>query len=101
MLIFNTTYQVDMNDARDFVIFIHEQYLPATLQQGELKNGRLSRILSHKDPDSECFAVQFEVEDTAALHRWHVKVGQQLEADIVKMFNERVVGFSTIMEVIE
>lgn len=101
MLIFNTTYQVDNNDAREFVIFVHEQFMPATHQQGDMKNGRLLRILSHKDPDSECFAVQFEVEDTAALHHWHTQLGQSLEKDIEKMFNGRVVGFSTIMEVIE
>ena len=96
MLLFNTTYQVDLNDAREFVIFIHEQFLPSSLQQGDLKNGRLARILSPKEPDSE-----FEVEDAAALHRWHVKIGQQLEADIQKMFKGRAVGFSTLMEIID
>ncbi|MCF0160460.1 MAG: DUF4286 family protein [Bacteroidaceae bacterium] len=101
MLLFNTTYQVDLNDAREFVIFIHEQFLPSSLQQGDLKNGRLARILSHKEPESECFALQFEVEDSAALHRWHVKIGQQLEADIQKMFKGRAVGFSTLMEIID
>lgn len=101
MLVFNTTYQVDLNDARNFVIFIHEQYIPTTLAQGMLKNGRLCRILSHKDPDSECFSLQFEVESSADLHHWHVKVGQQLEKNIQQLFDGRVVGFSTMMEVIE
>ena len=28
MLIYNTTYQVDMNDARNFVIWLTECYIP-------------------------------------------------------------------------
>ncbi|MCQ2245805.1 MAG: DUF4286 family protein [Bacteroidaceae bacterium] len=101
MLIINTTFQTDLNDARDFVVWLHEKYIPTTVEQGDLKNPRLTRILSHREQDSECFSLQFEVESTLKLHHWHVQVGQQLEQEMIKMFNERVVGFSTMMEIIE
>lgn len=101
MLIYNTTYQMDINNARNFVIYIHNQFIPATQQQGDLQNARLARILSHKDPDTECFSLQFEVESTAKIHHWLIEQGNKLNEEMLKMFNNQIVGFSTIMEVVD
>lgn len=101
MLIYNTTYQMDVSEARNFVIYIHNQFIPTALAQGDLKNARLARILSHKDPESECFSLQFEAENTADIHRWLIEKGNKLNEDMLKVFNNQIVGFSTIMEVIE
>ena len=91
MLIYNTTFHVEMGDARNFVIWLNEYYIP------EVEN---LRILSHKEQDSECFSLQWEVEDSAALHRWHVKQGATLNAEMMKVFKDKVIGFPTLMEVI-
>ena len=101
MIIYNTTYQMSEADARHFVIWVLESYFPQVHTQGMMRNGRLSRILSHKEDDSECFAVQFETDSTATLHAWFVKQGQGLNEEMLRLFNNRVVGFSTMMETIE
>ena len=62
MLIYNTTYHVTTADARNFVIWLNECYIPEIEQSGELKNPRILHILSHKEDDSECFSLQWEVE---------------------------------------
>lgn len=100
MLIYNTTFHVEMGDARNFVIWLNEYYIPEVENLGELKNPRILRILSHKEQDSECFSLQWEVENSAALHRWHVKQGVTLNAEMMKVFKDKVIGFSTLMEVI-
>lgn len=89
-----------MGDARNFVIWLNEYYIPEVENLGELKNPRILRILSHKEQDSECFSLQWEVEDSAALHRWHVKQGATLNAEMMKVFKDKVIGFPTLMEVI-
>ncbi len=101
MLIYNTTYHVELDDARNFVIWLHECYLPQAEQSGELRNGRILRILSHQEQDSECFSVQFEADDSAALHRWHTHTGGRLNEELMKVFKDRVLGFPTLMEVIQ
>lgn len=98
MLIYNTTYQVSNDEAQNLVIYLHEQFLPAAQASGEVKNPRLCRILSHQDPDSECFSLQFEVESSAVLHKWYTAVGNKLNAEMLKIFKDKVVGFPTLME---
>lgn len=101
MLIYNTTYHVQMNDARNFVIWLSECYIPAVEKSGELKNPRILRILSHKEQDSECFSLQWEVENSAVLHHWHTKQGVHLNEEMLKLFKDKVIGFPTLMEVIK
>ena len=101
MLIYNTTYQVDMADARNFVIWLCECYIPEVEKNGKLNNARLTQILSHQEADSECFSLQWEVEDTATLHRWHTEQGMALNEEMMKIFKDKVVGFPTLMEVIK
>jgi len=99
MLIYNTTYQVEEGDAKHFVIYLHEIFVPAVEKSGMLKNARLTRILSHQQDDgSECFSLQFEVESSAILHKWYSSEGNGLNEELVKTFDGRVVGFPTLME---
>ncbi len=100
MLVYNTTFHVELDDARNFVIWLNECYIPEAEKSGELKNPRILRILSHKEQDSECFSLQWEVEDSAALHRWHTVCGAKLNEEMMKIFKGKVVGFPTLMEVI-
>lgn len=101
MLIYNTTFHVDMSDARNFVIYLHEIYIPAVSASGELKNPRLTRILNHKEEQSECFSLQFETESSGSLHKWFSSQGNKLNQDMLTTFENRIVGFPTLMEVIE
>ena len=101
MLIYNTTFHVEMNDARNFVIWLNECYIPDVGDCLQRRDPRILRILSHKEQDSECFSLQWEVEDSAALHRWHTKQGARLNEEMLKIFKDKVIGFPTLMEVVK
>lgn len=101
MLIHTTTYHVEFDKARNFVIWLNECYFPAIEETGMLKNPHIYRVLSHKDENSECFSVQLEVEDSATLHRWLIKQGNALHTEMQKVFENSIVGFSTLLEVIK
>lgn len=98
MIVYNTTYTMPVDDARNFVIWVHESMLPRVAENGTLSNPRLLRILSHHDQETECMSLQFETESSATLHRWYTQQGAALQQELAKMFDERIVGFSTIME---
>lgn len=100
MIVYNTTYTTPVEDARNFVIWANESFIASTAQDGRLTNPRLLRILSHKDEHTECFSLQFDVKDTATLHQWFVSQGKALNDDLNRLFDGRIIGFSTIMETI-
>lgn len=97
MIIYNTTYTVSSGDAKNFIIWINEAYIPKAQEDGILKKARLLQILTHKDPDTECFSLQFEAESVGLLQKWYVQKGKVLVEEMLKLFGEKVVGFSTIM----
>lgn len=100
MLVFNTTYTMPNEDARNFVIWAHQAYIPKATESQMLQKGRLLRVLSHKDEETECFSLQFEVETTAVLHKWYQETGRTLNDELLTLFDKRITGFSTILEVI-
>ena len=71
MLIYNTTYHVEEGEDKNFLIWMQEHYLPEVEKNGTLYAPRIARILSHIEEGSICYSVQFEVENSAKLHRWH------------------------------
>lgn len=100
MLIYNTTYHVEEKDERNFLIYMQEQYIPQAIKEGILSSPRISKILSHIEEGSVCFSVQFEVESSAKLHAWHQQCGVKLNEELLKVFQEKIIGFPTLMEVI-
>lgn len=101
MLIYNTTYQVEEGQEDNFLIWIKEFYLSEVEKYGLLRAPRLVRVLSHREEGSACYSLQFEVESSAMLHRWHMEQGVRLNEELLKIFKDKVVGFPTLMEVIE
>ena len=100
MLIFNTTYHVEEDQEKYFLIWLQEYYLPEIEKNGILHAPRIARILSHREEGSTCFSVRFEVEDSTRLHHWHQVQGRKLTGALLKLFKDKVVGFPTLMEVL-
>ncbi len=101
MLIYNTTYHVEEGQEKYFLIWMQEYYLPEVEKHATLHAPRIARILSHREEGSTCYSVQFEVDSSATLHRWHRELGVKLNEEMVKLFKDKVVGFPTLMEVVE
>jgi hypothetical protein len=101
MLIYNTTYQVEEGLEQSFLIWLKECYLIEAAKGGILASPRITRVLSHREEGSSCYSLQFEVENSGLLHRWHLEHGARLNDELLKVFKDKVVGFPTLMEVIE
>lgn len=100
MLVYNTTYHVEEGQEKYFLIWMQEYYLPEVEKGKMLRSPRIMQVLSHREETGTCYSVQFEVEDSALLHRWHREQGARLAEEMLKLFKDKVVGFPTLMEVI-
>lgn len=99
-MVYNTTFHVDDDAHNNFLIWIKECYIPEVKGHGALKNPRMCRILSHRDEGSS-YSLQWDVENSGALHRWHLEQGARLNEEMIKIFKDKVVGFPTLMEIVE
>ncbi|MEG1562676.1 MAG: DUF4286 family protein [Bacteroides sp.] len=100
MLIYNTTFLVEDEVCDNFLIWLKESYIPEVEKNGVLMAPRLCKVLSHRDEGTP-YSLQWEVENSALLHRWHLNQGTQLNEELVKVFGDKVIGFPTLLEVIE
>ncbi len=102
MLIYNTTYAVEKQELASFINWVREIMIPAVHAEGTLHSGRLAHILDNRsEPESISLSLQFCVKDSVALHGWYLSQGRELQKQMKKVFGDRVIGFPTLMEVIE
>lgn len=101
MIIYNTTFQVGINDAQNLVIYLREKYIPEAKKSGIVKNSRMCRVISHHDDTSECISLQFEIDSMQAFHKWYANEGLNLNNEMLALFKNKIVGFPTMLEVIE
>lgn len=100
MLVYNTTYHAEESVAENFLIWLNEAYIPEMERGGLLRNPRLLKILSHQEEGNISFSLQWEVESSAVLHRWHLETGIKLNEQMLAVFKDKVIGIPTLMEVI-
>lgn len=101
MIIFNTTYHVDDRVLADFITYLREEFVPKAIQDKEMTNPRLTRVMTHEPQEGSSLALQFEIRELEKLDEWYEEIGDSLNEDMIARFGSQVVGFSTLMELIE
>lgn len=102
MLVLNTTYHTDAGEEQLFLTWLTQYVLPEEEKLALLKRPRICRVLSQADGDEGAtLCLQFEAADSAVLHRWWQVQARKRDEEMRRIFGEKVVGFSTLMEVVE
>mgnify|MGYP002294001687 CR=1 FL=1 len=110
MIIFNTTYHVDDELEASFIAWLKENYIPMALRREELSEPQLCRVMTTGEEDGSSLSLQFHVQDTfdGAYYAdvlvgegGRTVVGVELTEALVSRFGDRVVGFNTLLEVID
>ncbi len=101
MIIFNTTYHASDNVKEMFLNWIKEVYIPTALHRPELSEPQLCRIMTDNEDEGTSYSLQFHVKDTIALSHWYAETGNDLVCALTEKFKDQVVGFTTLLEIIE
>ncbi len=101
MIIFNTTYHAYHTRKEEFIGWLKEIYIPTVLQHGALQSLQLTRIFAEDESEGVSLSLQFKTTDTEVLEAWHESCGAALIADMQKRFGNQVLGFSTLLEIID
>lgn len=101
MLIYNTTFHCERDCYNDFLDWLRTQYIPRAGQHGGVKEARLARIMGQDEAEGMSISLQFTTASIDTLSAWYEQCGALLVEELEKKFQQRVAGFSTIMEHIE
>lgn len=101
MLILNTTYHVARPVTEDWEKWMKAEYVPNALKSGILTKPRFYRVFTENEDDTDTFALQFEVESTEKMQLWYEQSGKLLGNRIKNQFRDNVLGFTTVMEIID
>lgn len=100
MIIFNTTFHVDSVIEHDFIEWIKSEYIPQALTDG-MRNPTFTKIMIGNDEGFSSFALHIAGKDAETIGRWSDNKMSELHSSAYKRWGERVLSFSTPMEIIE
>ena len=98
MLIINTTYQVTESHEEAWKKWVLDEYAPQVSATGILVNPSFFRLLIENEVGMVSYALQFEVSDLDALDNWFKSSGKSLQNSMSNHFDDKVLGFTTVME---
>ena len=102
MILYNTTFILTPATQRAFLAFMREVYLPALRADSLVQHPRLHSIVPHEEcSETLSYALHFYAEGEVHLQDILSNTGLRLADLLTKQFGEAVLGFSTIMHVVD
>ncbi len=101
MITLNTTFHVDDDIHLSFIEYMKETYITNALRDKQLSNPKLCKVHSHQIEEGHSYSVQFSFNTLEELEKWDKMEGRKLNEELVKTFESKVAGFSSLLEEIE
>lgn len=98
MIVYNTTFHIHKEILSECLAFLKSRYIPQAAASGLLHDPYLRRILNSENEEGESYSVQFHTQDTASLNQWLQQDGRALQQELIDRYQEKIVGFSTLLE---
>ncbi|MDY3858636.1 MAG: DUF4286 family protein [Muribaculaceae bacterium] len=100
MIILNTTFFAEEPLTEEISRWLASVYLPAIHESGLFESAECARVLEPAEPGAVSFACRCVTHDLSAARRWHDDTAALLRDDLSARWGQRVVWFTTYMEVI-
>ena len=101
MHIINTTFHVHKSVRSEFFSWLRSVYVKAATATGFLTEPQLTRVIGGEDPEGTSSALQLKAPSLREAARWHDETAVLLRDDMSARFGERVLFFTTYLEVID
>ena len=101
MVTINTTFHVDEEIKHDFIDYMRSIYIAEAISDKNLCNAKLLRIHAQHVEKGISYSVQFSFNSLDHLDNWDKSKGLKLNEELIKKFQDKVAGFSTLLEEIE
>jgi hypothetical protein len=101
MIIYNTTFHIEESIQNDFVEYILQVLIPQATGTGLLVSPRFSRIYGEHEDKGFSYALEFTTDTLDKLEQWNKTESTAVTTPLIEKFEEKIVGFSTVMQTID
>ena len=100
MLIYNVTSKVSWEVLEDWVEWMLREHMAEVMETGLFSKHQLVRLQDVDDDDGATFAVQYYIDSRENYDAYKRVFAPVLAAKVIARWSDRVLSFSTLMEVI-
>lgn len=101
MHLINTTFCVERSIDTAFRSWLKNVYIRSALSTPFLSVPMLTRVLGQEDPTATTYALHLHATSLAEARRWHDETAAMLRDDMSARFGQRVLFFTTYLEIID
>jgi hypothetical protein len=101
MVIINTTFHVEKSVEQQFLSWINQIYKTKAIETGLFSNPVLAKVLADVDPNAEAYAFQMKAEALDKAQNWHDQDATALRQDMFNRWGEKVLFFTTYLDIVE
>lgn len=100
MTLLNTSFHLDSVFRDEFLSWINDVYKPAILSSGNFSDFLFARILEEVGQGVDAYCFQCRSVSESEAKDWRDNEGGKLMSSFARRFPERVVYFTTLMEIL-
>lgn len=100
MILLNTSFHFDSALRDEFLLWINDVYKPAILSSGNFSDFLFARILEEVGQRVYAYCFQCRSASESKAVDWRDNEGGKLMSSFARRFPERVVYFTTLMEIL-
>lgn len=100
-ILYNVTVKVNLEIHEEWKKWMQEKHIEDVLKTNCFSECRMSRLLSQDEEDGITYSLQYLSPSMKKLHEYQVSFAQKLQKEHRDLFQDQVVAFRTMMEVID
>jgi hypothetical protein len=98
MIVYNVTCSVDREIAEEWILWMKDEHIPQLLNTGLFYEYKILKVLSHDDPATLSFAVQYHSKSMSDVDEYLKKHASRFRGDVQSRYGEKVVAYRTLLE---
>lgn len=99
MLLYNTTFAVDIDIEKDVIQWIEDVFIPSAVEDSCFFSPQILRVLGG-EPEVTSIAVHIYTDSIKQIENWYADHGSALFGSLIERWDGKVVIFSTTLQVI-
>jgi len=100
MIIYNVTVSVEESISNDWLEWMKSVHIPEVMACGIFIKAQINRVFSEGD-SNYTYAIAYQCASMKDLHKYQINFAAELQKKHISRYNDKVVAFRTVMEIIE